>query len=96
MSKPEKQKFVFHKDMNVGEVLNTHPYARNVLMGFGLHCFGCPISQIETLEDASYVHGFDLDYLLQKLNEINDLDLSEYEKEMKENNTQPFGWDDEF
>lgn len=96
MNNNEKQKIVFHKDMNVADVLNMHPYARNVLMGFGLHCFGCPISQMETLEDASYVHGFELDYLLQKLNEINEMDLSEFEANAQNASTQPFGWDDEF
>ena len=33
-----------------------------------MHCFGCPMSQMETLEEASEVHEFDLNLLLDKLN----------------------------
>ena len=33
-------------------------------------CLGCPSAQMETLEQAAYIHGIDLDELLQKLNEI--------------------------
>ena len=39
-----------------------------VLVEFGLHCFGCPASQMETLEQASEVHGFDVAELLEELN----------------------------
>ena len=41
-------------------------------MGFGMHCFSCPISQMETLEEAAMVHDVDLDFLLEKLNEYNE------------------------
>lgn len=58
--------------MTLGEVLELNENTRNVLMGFGMHCFGCPVSQMETLEEAAYVHDVSLDYLLEKLNEINE------------------------
>ncbi len=70
----EKEKLVFHKDMKLTDVLELNSNVRNVLMGFGMFCFGCPISQMETLEEACYTHGIDLDFFLEKLNEINDLD----------------------
>ena len=75
--KQKKNKIVFHKDMTLGEVLTLNPNTRAVLMGFGMHCFGCPISQMETLEEACMVHGVELDYLLQKLNEVNELPENE-------------------
>lgn len=74
MEKQKENKPKFNKDMTVMEVLQLNPNTRGVLMGFGMHCFGCPISQMETLEDASYVHGIELDFLLQKLNEVEELD----------------------
>jgi len=39
------------------------------LSGFGMHCFSCPMSQMETIEEAAMVHGVDADLMLAKLNE---------------------------
>ena len=61
------------KDWTLGEVLNENDDLAEILMGFGMHCFGCPMSQMETLEEAAAVHGIDLDFMLQKLNEANKL-----------------------
>ncbi|MBS7404027.1 MAG: DUF1858 domain-containing protein [Eubacteriales bacterium] len=55
----------------MGEVLQTKPELKNVLEGFGLHCFGCPMSQMETLEEACQVHDIELDFMLKKLNDEN-------------------------
>ena len=57
------------KDMTIGEVLENNKNAKTILSGFGMHCFSCPMSQMETIEQASMVHGIDLDLMLQKLNE---------------------------
>ena len=59
------------KDMTLGEVLELNENLKDVLMGFGMHCFGCPYSLAETLEEAAEVHEVDIDLLLQKLNEAN-------------------------
>ena len=37
-------------------------------MQMGMHCLGCPSSQMESLADACMVHGLDADELLKKLN----------------------------
>ncbi len=60
----------FNKDMTLGEALKLHKNADKVLMGFGMHCFSCPFSQMETLEQASMVHGVDVELMLEKLNEL--------------------------
>ena len=59
------------KDMTLAEVLNYREHAPEVLMGFGMHCFSCPVSQMETLEEAAEVHECDLELLLDKLNKAN-------------------------
>lgn len=59
------------KDMTIAEVLNYKKDAGKVFLGFGMHCFGCPVSQRETLEEAASVHDCDLDLLVKKLNEAN-------------------------
>lgn len=58
------------KDMTLQEVLNYRVHAPEILMGFGMHCFSCYISQMETVEEAAEVHDVDLNLLLEKLNEI--------------------------
>lgn len=57
------------KDMTIGKVLSINKNAKVILTGFGMHCFSCPMSQMETLEEAGQVHGIDVDLMLQKLNE---------------------------
>ena len=57
------------KDMTIGEVLEINKDAKVILSGFGMHCFSCPMSQMETIEEASMVHGIDLNLMLEKLNE---------------------------
>lgn len=58
----------FNKNSTIGEVLEANEDYAVILQGFGMHCLGCPMSQMETLEEASEVHGFELKLLLEKLN----------------------------
>lgn len=60
----------FKKTMTIGEALKLDERAGAVFMGFGMHCFGCPVSQMESLEEAAMVHGVEPDFLLEKLNEL--------------------------
>ena len=57
------------KNTKLGEILENYENAEQVLMGFGMHCFSCPISQMESVEEASAVHDLDLDFVLAKMNE---------------------------
>lgn len=59
------------KEWTIGEVINENEELTETLMGFGMHCFHCPMSQMETLEEAAVVHGVDVDFLVEKLNEDN-------------------------
>jgi hybrid cluster-associated redox disulfide protein len=56
------------KDMTIGEILQINQGLAPVLMAGGMHCVGCPSSQMETLEEASMVHGIETDLLLTRLN----------------------------
>lgn len=64
-----KKKTKIKKTMTIGKVLSIDENLATILMGFGLHCFGCPMSQAETLEEAAMVHGVDVDIMVEKLNE---------------------------
>lgn len=65
-----KKKINIKKTMTIGELLQLNENVSTVLMGFGLHCFGCPMSQMETLEEAAMVHGVDVDLMIEKINEF--------------------------
>ena len=56
------------KDLTIGEILRIQEDAAQILMNFGMGCVGCPSSQAETIEDASKVHGLNLEKLLEALN----------------------------
>lgn len=58
-----------NKDMVIGEVLQINRELARILMDSGMHCLGCPSSQMESLEDACMVHGINVDSLVDKLNE---------------------------
>ncbi len=66
----KKSKIEVTKVTQIGEVLKINPNVKDILMGFGLHCFGCPMSQMETLEEAASVHGVDVDLMIEKINEF--------------------------
>ncbi|MDR1209732.1 MAG: DUF1858 domain-containing protein [Clostridiales bacterium] len=57
------------KDMIIGDILRQDIELAPILMNSGLHCLGCPSAQAETLEEAGYVHGLDVDLLVDKLND---------------------------
>ena len=56
------------KDMTIGQILQINQALAPVLMAGGMHCVGCPSSQMETLEEAAMVHGIDADLLVEKIN----------------------------
>ena len=58
------------KTMIIGELIKLDENLIYILMREGMHCVGCPSSQMETLEEAAYVHGMDPDVLVARLNEF--------------------------
>ena len=51
------------------DMIALDPNYAAILMASGMGCVGCPSSQGESIEQAAYVHGMDLDELLGRLNE---------------------------
>ncbi len=58
----------FDKDTRIGEILEKDPKKAEILLEVGMHCIGCPASQMETLEEACEVHGIDVEEVVEKLN----------------------------
>ena len=59
------------KDMLIMEALQQGDPDKiaAVLQESGMHCLHCMLAHGETIEEAVFVHGNDLDKLLEKLNE---------------------------
>ncbi len=56
------------KDTMIGELLNIDAEVAPILLEIGMHCLGCPSSQMETIEEAAAVHGYDPEMLVEKIN----------------------------
>ena len=58
------------KEMSIREVLSLDPGTARLFMEFGMHCLGCPSSQMETIEQAAMVHGIEPQELVDRLNDV--------------------------
>mgnify|MGYP000483937745 CR=1 FL=1 len=67
------------KDTMIGELLRDQEHIDSiaeVLFGIGMHCLGCPSSQMETIEEAAMVHGIEPDALVKEINDFLAKDLA--------------------
>ena len=58
------------KDMLIGQLLQIDANIAPILMRAGMHCLGCPSSQMESLEEAAMVHGLAVDVLVNQINDF--------------------------
>ena len=58
------------QDMLIGQLLQIDANIAPILMRAGMHCLGCPSSQMESLEEAAMVHGLDVDVLVNQINDF--------------------------
>ena len=58
------------KTTMIGELLQIDQNIAPLLLGIGMHCLGCPSSQMETIEQAAMVHGIEPDALVDQINEF--------------------------
>ncbi len=45
------------KEMSIGEIPAINEPSTPIMMEYGMHCLGCPVSQMETPEEGCPVHG---------------------------------------
>jgi len=57
------------KEMTIKQVLDIDRTTAPIMMAYGMHCMGCPFSQMESLEMGCAAHGTDADELVTRLNE---------------------------
>ena len=58
------------KDTLIMDCLKINPNSAEILQSVGMHCLGCPSSQMETIAEAAMVHGLDPDALVNKINDF--------------------------
>ncbi len=56
------------KDMTIAQVIQLDQNIIPILMDAGMHCIGCPSAQGESLAEAAFVHGIDVDKLVADIN----------------------------
>jgi hybrid cluster-associated redox disulfide protein len=56
------------KDMTIGEAVSKYPETAKVMMKHGMHCCGCSIAGMETIEQGAMSHGIDIKKLLKDMN----------------------------
>ncbi len=70
MAKKAKEIKEITKDMTVHSVLELDKNLGDVFMGFGMFCIFCHLGSEETIEEAAQTHDVDVEFLIQKLNEV--------------------------
>ena len=64
------------KTTMIGDLLRIDENVAPILLNIGMHCLGCPSSQMETIEEAAMVHGIDPDELVKSINDLLAKDLA--------------------
>ncbi|MBU0580442.1 MAG: DUF1858 domain-containing protein [Candidatus Margulisbacteria bacterium] len=61
------------QDMLINEVVQNFPEAIGVFLKYGLHCIGCQISKVESIQQGAAGHGIVGEDLNKMIKDINDL-----------------------
>ena len=61
--------FEVTKDTVISDIMMNAPDCVPLFQEIGMHCMGCPVSQMETLEMGCAVHGMNADELVDRLNQ---------------------------
>lgn len=67
------------------KILEINPDAGMILFEYGMHCIGCGMAAMETLEQGCLAHGMkkkEIKELIEKLN-VNKKEIMKFEKENK-------------
>lgn len=59
-----------NKDMIIAELIQIDPIIYEILLREGMHCVTCGSAFYETLEQACYVHGLDVNDVVDDINMV--------------------------
>jgi len=78
-----EEKAQISADMTISTILELHPKGAEIMQQFGLHCFGCSINVLETLEQGILGHGMPQSTLNELLDALND-DFENFKRDISE------------
>ncbi|MCR4790224.1 MAG: DUF1858 domain-containing protein [Treponemataceae bacterium] len=55
--------------MLIGDVISEYPEVIETFFEVGMHCLTCPASQLESIQEAAYVHGLDPEMVVEAVND---------------------------
>ncbi len=58
-------------DMTFGDLLQKFPATGQILASYGLHCVGCHIGVMETIEQGARAHGLDDAKIASMMQDLN-------------------------
>lgn len=67
-----KNKIKISKKTKFRELLEAKPEAAEKLLEKGMACIGCPMAQMETIEEGCLAHGFSEKEISELIKELND------------------------
>lgn len=53
------------RNMTIDEIIESDGRIAHILMRYGFTCLGCPWAKNETLAEACYVHGHNVDNIIK-------------------------------
>ena len=59
------------KKTKIGELLSDDPKNAELLMGAGMGCIHCPMSQMESIEEGCAAHGMSKKQIEKLIEELN-------------------------
>ena len=60
------------KDMLIGDVVGKYPETAEIMMKNGMHCVGCHVAAMETIEQGATAHGMTKKQIDKMVKEMND------------------------
>jgi len=56
------------KNTSIGQLISQNPSAADLLMSYGVQCYGNTENQLSSLEDISIRYGLDVESMLSQFN----------------------------
>ena len=72
-TKKDKKVNKINKDTNLAQLVSDFPDTQEVLLDWGLHCVGCALNTLDSIEMGAKLHGYsdeEIAELVDRLNEI--------------------------
>ena len=59
------------KNSNIAEILEENPELNDTFYEYGLYCGGCPMMNLDNIEQGAKIHGLEDDEIEELIQELN-------------------------